>query len=288
MASSTYPLSTPRRRNWKTELYTNLSRVILILVCAFTLLPLLWVFLSAFSNSPSLYSATLIPKTLTLDHFKDLFVDTEFALWLKNSAIVCLGGSTLAMFLTVSMAYAFSRFKFWGRKNGLIVLILIQMLPTTVTIVAIYRMLDLLNLIDNLFGLILIYAGTTIPFNAWLMRGYFDSIPHEMEEAAYVDGANRFQAFIQIALPMCLPMAVVVFIFNLIAFYNDYILASIILSGTDHYTIALGLRFFDQQYAANWSMFAAASLLGCLPIMIIFYSLQKYLVQGLTKGAIKG
>jgi ABC-type maltose transport system permease subunit len=83
-------------------------------------------------------------------------------------------------------------------------------------------------------------------------------------------------------------MAVVVFIFNLIAFYNDYILASIILSGTDHYTIALGLRFFDQQYAANWSMFAAASLLGCLPIMIIFYSLQKYLVQGLTKGAIKG
>lgn len=277
-----------RRRPWRQVLTVNLSRLVLIIACALTLLPILWVLTSSFSNTPSLFSATLIPQKLTLKHYANLFVKTDFLAWLKNSLIVCGSGSLLGLFLTISMAYAFSRFRFWGRRYGLLALILVQMLPATATIVAIYRLLQLIGGLNHLWGLMLVYGGTTIPFNAWLMRGYFDSIPQEMEEAAYVDGATRWQAFWQIALPLCTPMAAVIFIFNLIAFYNDYLLASIVLTGKTNYTIALGLRFFTAPYAANWAMFAATSILACLPITIVFYSLQRFLVQGLTRGALKG
>jgi arabinogalactan oligomer/maltooligosaccharide transport system permease protein len=162
------------------------------------------------------------------------------------------------------------------------------MLPATATIVAIYQVLQHLHLLNKLIGLILVYGGFSIPFNAWLMRGYFDSIPRDLDESAYIDGANEWQTFIKIALPLAMPMVVVVFIFNMISFFNDYLLVSIVMSGNEHYTIALGMRFFTQAYAANWSMFAAGAILACIPIMIIFYALQKYLVQGLVNGAIKG
>jgi arabinogalactan oligomer/maltooligosaccharide transport system permease protein len=207
---------------------------------------------------------------------------------MKNSVIACLGGSLLSLFFTITMAYAFSRFKFAGRRYGLLVLILIQMLPATATIVAIYQVLQHLDLLNKMVGLILVYGGFSIPFNAWLMRGYFDSIPRDLDESAYIDGANEWQTFTKIALPLAMPMVVVVFIFNMISFFNDYLLVSIVMSGNENYTVALGMRFFTQAYAANWSMFAAGAILACLPIMIIFYALQRFLVQGLVNGAIKG
>jgi arabinogalactan oligomer/maltooligosaccharide transport system permease protein len=252
------------------------------------LFPIIWMASASISKGSSLFSSSIFPEKITFANYINLFHKTKFLKWLRNSGIVTLMGSLLAMSETTTMAYAFSRFKFKGKKNGLMILILLQMLPSTVTIVALYKLAVFVNVQNTFLGLILIYAGTTIPFNAWLMRGYFDSIPYEIEESAYLDGANHWQAFIKIAFPLCLPMIVVVFLFNLISFYNDYYLASIILSGNEMYTVALGMRFFTQPYAENWSMFAAASVLSCLPIVIIFYSLQKYLVQGLTKGAIKG
>jgi arabinogalactan oligomer/maltooligosaccharide transport system permease protein len=265
-----------------------LKRLVLILACLFVLVPVLFVVNASFGKSTSLYSSTFIPKAISLKHYANLFTRTDFWLWMKNSAIVSFGGSICAVAFTVSMGYAFSRFHFKGRRYGLLMLILVQMVPSSVMIVAIYRMLVFMKLTNNPLGLILIYAGTSIPFNAWLMRGYFDSISCELEESAYIDGASTWQAFTKIALPLASPMIAVVFIFNLIAFYNDYILASIVMLGKQNYTVALGLRFFQAPYAANWAMFAAASVIACLPITIVFYSLQRFLVEGLTKGALKG
>ncbi len=277
-----------KRIRWRDMISVNLMRVVLIAACLLTIFPLLWVATSSFNIGTSLYSSTLIPRKVTLMHYVNLFRKTSLAIWMKNSAIACIGGSLLALSLTVTMAYAFSRFRFWGRRYGLLALILIQMLPSAAIIVALFRILQALRLLNTFLGLILVYGGTTIPFNAWLMRGYFDSIPRELEESAYIDGATHWQAFIRIAMPLAMPMVAVTFMFNLITFYNDYILASIVLTGKQNYTVALGLRFFQAPYASNWSLFAAASILGSIPIALIFYSLQRFLVEGLTKGALKG
>ena len=278
----------PLSRKTKTAITTNICRLLLIITCVLVLFPLAWVVSSSFSKGVSLFSSSIFPKIFTLDNYIKLFNKTDFLYWIKNSAIACLGGSLLAVFFTVTMAYAFSRFKFKGKKNGLLALLLVQMLPSTATIVGIYQILHHMDLINKLPGLILIYGGLTIPFNAWLMRGYFNSIPKDLDESAYIDGASSWQAFTRITLPLAIPMVVVIFIFNLVTFYNEYIFVSIVMSGSKHYTVALGMRFFTQAYASNWSMFSATAVLACIPILLIFYFLQKYLVQGLTQGAIKG
>lgn len=272
----------------KKSLSIILCRIVLIMACLGVLFPLFWIFSASFSARASLFASSLVPKSLSLLHYQRLLTNTDFILWVRNSAFVCLGGSLLALVFTVPMAYAFCRFRFWGKRYGLLILILLQILPATATIVAIYKVIQWIGLLNRFSGLILVYAGTTIPFNAWLMRGYFESIPRDIEESAYIDGATRWVAFLKIALPLALPMVVVVFIFNLITFYNDYLLASIILSGKQNYTIALGMRFFDQPYATNWGMFSAASVLACLPIGIVFYSAQRFLITGLLSGAIRG
>lgn len=265
-----------------------LMRLVLWVACGLTILPILFVFNSSISNTTSLFSSTLIPQSVTLQNYINLFAETDFLGWLKTTLITSIGGSLLGLALTLTMGYAFSRFQFPGRRYGLLVLIMVQMIPSAVMIVAIYRILLWLDLLNNNIGLILVYSGITIPVNSWLMRGYFNSISREIEEAAYIDGATRFGAFLRIALPLASPMIAVVFIFNLISFYNDYLFASIVMLGRNHYTVSLGLRFFNAPYAANWSMFAAASIVACLPVAIIFYALQRYLVEGLTRGAMKG
>lgn len=275
-------------RKTTTFISTLFCRLLLIIACLCTLFPIYWIVIASFGKSASLFSSSLIPSAFTLENYKNLLLKTDFLVWMKNSAIACLGGSLLALLFTITMAYSFSRFKFVGRHYGLLALILIQMLPSTATIVAIYQVLKSMHLINKIIGLVLVYGGFSIPFNAWLMRGYFDSIPRDLDESAYMDGANEWQAFTKISLPLATPMVMVIFIFNMISFFNDYLLACIIMNGKENYTVALGMRFFTQAYASNWSMFAAGSILACLPIMIIFYCLQNFLVQGLVQGAIKG
>ncbi|HEY5159224.1 MAG TPA: sugar ABC transporter permease [Anaerolineales bacterium] len=282
------PNPPPHSTRWQDTLTLFVIRLVLILICIITVAPIALIVSASFNTSSSLFSSHLIPTHPTLANFTRLFEKTSFLLWMKNSAIVCLGGSLLALALSVSMGYAFARIRFYGRRYGLLALILIQMLPSSVMIVAIYRLLQAIGQLNQYSGLILVYGGLTVPFNAWLMRGYFNSIPHELEESAYIDGAGIWQAFVSVALPLATPMIAVVFIFNLIGFFNDYILASIVFTGNQYYTVALGMRFFQNPYAGNWTMFAAGALLASLPITIIFYSLQRFLVEGLTRGALKG
>lgn len=279
----------------KRSLLLGLNRLVLVIACLLTLFPALWVVAASFSQGVSLYSGGLLPAKLTLDNYRQLFFrdghlgGTDFLLWMKNSLIICLPASLLGVGLTTTMAYAFSRFRFAGRRFGLLVLVLLQMFPAIMSIIALFRLLQVLGLLDKLLGLIIVYGCSSIGFNTWLLKGYLESIPRDLEEAAYIDGATYWQAFTRVVLPLATPMLVVVFFFNFIGFFQEYLLASVILFRPELRPIALGMRFYiTGKFSQNWTGFSAASIVASLPILIIFFALQKFIVEGLTKGALKG
>ncbi|MFW6190548.1 MAG: sugar ABC transporter permease, partial [Candidatus Bipolaricaulota bacterium] len=198
-------------------------------------------------------------------------------------------------FMCALGSYAFSRFRFTGRRTGLLGLLLIQMFPQMLAMVAIYALL--LNLgsfipwagLNTHLGLLMVYLGGALGFNTWLMKGYFDSIPHSLEESAQVDGASHFQAFVRIILPLARPILTVIFILTVISVYSDFILASILLQDSSKYTLAVGLKLFIfNNYDARWGIFAAAAIIGAIPIVVIFLALQDQLISGLTQGSVKG
>jgi ABC-type maltose transport system permease subunit len=244
----------------------------------------------------SLFTQKLIPDQITFDNYHKLFTQTKFWTWMQNTLIVCCFSTALALFVTVTAGYAFSRMSFFGRKWGLATMIIIQMFPAAMAMVAIYKLLLFLSRmtgglvgLNTLPGLILVYAGGGIPFNTWIIKGYLDGLPKELEESAYIDGATQTQTFVKIILPLMMPILAVVTIFNFIGPYADFLFPSIVMTGEDQFTLAVGMRaFISGSFSTNWSQFAAASIIGALPVMTIFFSFQKFLVEGLTKGALKG
>ncbi len=218
-----------------------------------------------------------------------------FMRWLLNSVIVASSAAVITVLLSAFMAYPFSRFRFVGRKYGLIGLLLVQMFPTMMAMVALYLLLNFIGKffpplgLNTLGGLAFLYIGGGIAFNAWLIKGFFDAIPHELEEAAMVDGATRFQTFWRIILPLSAPVLAVTTILGFVGNYGDYILASIVLTGINHYTYAVGLQTFSTgAYSTNWGLMTAAALIGMVPILAIFLGLQRFIVGGLTQGSVKG
>lgn len=272
-------------------IYTGLIFALIVV-----LFPVYWVFLASLKEGGSLFSQDLFPKTLTWDNYRKLFTETHFFLWMKNTLILCFFSSFLALIVTVTAGYAFSRMNFKGRKWGLMTMIIIQMFPAAMAMVAIYKLLLYLsNLtggmigLNTISGLVLVYAGGGIPFNTWIIKGYLDGLPKELEESAYIDGATQTQTFIKIILPLMMPILAVVTIFNFIGPYADFLFPSIVLTGETQFTLAVGMRsFIAGSFSTHWSQFAAASIVGALPILVIFFSMQRFLVEGLTKGALKG
>lgn len=264
---------------------------------AFALFPVVWIISASINPGGTLYGQRLIPKNPTLDHYKVLFTDKRypFVLWLWNSIEVSVTASLITVFLCALASYAFSRFHFRGRRTGLLTLLLIQMFPVMLAFVALYLLLLWIGKylpfmgLNTHPGLILVYLGGALGFNTWLMKGYFDTIPHELEEAALIDGATRFQTFMKIIIPLARPILTVIFILTFIGDYSEYLLASIILTGTKRYTLAVGLNLFiTSDYARHWGTFAAAAIIGSLPVLFLFFSLQKQIISGLTGGGVKG
>ena len=270
---------------------------VLMLFVAFALFPILWVISASFNPANTLVGQRLIPSNVCLANYKELFTSEQYpiALWIRNSVVIGLITSTLVVVLTSFAAYAFSRFRFKGRRTGLFASLLIQVFPQMLAAVSIYllvlsigRLVPALG-INTHAGLILVYLGGAMGVNAWLMKGYFDTIPNSLEESAMIDGASPFQAFYMIIIPLARPILAVIFLLQFIATYSEFILASVLISSSEKYTLAVGLQMFiHDQYASRWGVFAAASVLGALPIVLLFMFLQKYLVSGLTHGAVKG
>ncbi|BBJ29020.1 sugar ABC transporter permease [Athalassotoga saccharophila] len=215
--------------------------------------------------------------------------------WLLNSIIVSGSAAVITVFLSALMAYPFSRLRFRGRKYGLIGILLIQMFPTMMAMVALYLLLNFIGKffpflgLNTLGGLTFLYIGGGIAFNSWLIKGFFDTIPMELEEAAMVDGATRYQTFWRIILPLSAPVLAVTMILGFIGNYGDYILASIVMTGLNNYTFAVGLQTFSTgAYSTNWGLMTTAALIGMIPILVLFLSLQRFIVGGLTQGSVKG
>ena len=277
----------------KRQKYIRLTLTYLVILAMFTIIiyPLLWIVGSSFNPGQSLSGSSIIPKNATLAHYKELFdIDqSNYLYWYWNSLKV----SVLTMLFTVILvsltAYSFSRYRFIGRKNSLMTFLILQMIPNFAALIAIFILALLTGLLDTHLGLILVYVGGAIPMNTWLMKGYLDTIPKELDESAKMDGAGHLRIFFQIVMPLATPIIAVVALFAFIAPFGDFILARILLRSEEKYTLAVGLYdMVAKQFGAEFTTFAAGAVLIAVPIAILFLSFQKYFVSGLTAGGTKG
>ncbi len=261
----------------------------------FALVPILFVTSAAFNPLGTLSSTSLIPSQFGLANFTNLINNTAFPNWFFNSILISGLSTLLAVTLATFAAYAFSRYRFSGRRPGLLFLLIVQMFPAFLAIVVIYlmftRITDLYPPIgfNTPWGLTLLYLGGALGVNTWLIKGFFDTVPKELDESAKVDGASHTTTFRQIILPLVTPILVVVGLLAFIASINEYIMASVFLTQNDTKTLAVGLfGLVAGERNANFGMFAAGTLLTAIPTVILFYSMQGYIAGGLTSGAVKG
>ncbi len=269
-----------RRRLW-------ISRIVLWIVIIMVLFPAVWIVMSSFSAGDSFFLSSLFPEKLSLVHYKELFKETDFLVWVWNSLKLCFIVAIIQLILTSLAAYAFARMRFTGRKYGLMTLLVLQVFPNSMAVAGYYIIIYKFGLVDNSAALIFVLAGGSA-YNIWLLKSYIDSIPIALDEAAMIDGAGRFQIFYMIILPLALPQLVVIFLFSFIATYSEYVITSVFLQTPGKMTLALGLQsFITNQFAAHWTMFSAAAVLSSVPIMVIFMLLQKYIQNGLVSGGVK-
>lgn len=277
--------------------------VIAAILIFFAVFPVLWIISASFSSSQSLSTQTLIPSRVSFINYQRLFGldpnyrfgDLVYQKWIFNSVKVSTISTLLSIAITTMAAYAFSRMRFAGRVTLLKAILLIQVFPTLVTIVAVYvlvfqvgEVIPALGL-NTHAGLIMVYLGGSMGINIWLMKGFLDTIPRAIDESGMVDGASHFQIFYHLLLPLLRPILVVIGILSFIGTYGDFILARILLNDVDKYTLMVGLQIFTAgQFDQKWGVFAAGALLGALPIMIIYLALQDQIMGGLTAGAVKG
>lgn len=279
--------------NKKTK--NRISQVIMytliIIMAVIIFYPLLWTLGISLNPGTSLYSASMIPEDWSFEHYVWLFTDprSDYLTWYKNTLFVAFATSILAVIFVTLTAYAFSRYRFVGRKYGLYAFLILQMFPVLMAMVAIYILLNQVSLLDTLWGLILVYVGGAIPMNAFLVKGYFDTIPRELDDSAKMDGAGHFRIFFTIMLPLAKPIIAVVALFNFMAPFMDFILPRIVLRSSENYTLALGLfNMVNDAFANQFTRFAAGSILIAIPIAIVFLFLQRYLISGLMSGSTKG
>jgi len=234
-------------------------------------IPILIIVLVSFSRGGELYAGTLLPAKFVLDHYRSLFLETDFLIWMKNSLIVSVMTAFLAILFSSIGAYVLSRYIFTGKKIAISTLMIIQLFPGVMSLVALYKIFQLFHLLNTYFSLILIYLGGAIPFTTSMLIGFYNTVPRSMEDAARLDGANMIEVYTRIIVPMSLPILLVCFAFNFIAAYSDFLLAAVIITDAHRYTLALGLRsFLEGDFSTNWPIFSAAALIGAIPIIGMF------------------
>lgn len=283
-----------RKPGAASNLWKHLYCWVLILVDLF---PIYIVVISAFDPTGSLASSSLIPKHWDWKNFQTLFNNpaVPFPTWVWNSIYIAAITAVLSVVIGAAAAFALSRLKFKGRRLTLNAILLVQVFPAFLALAAIYALMERVYVVFPAFGLgstgglILIYLGGAMGVNAWLLKGFLDSIPSDLDEAAAIDGASSMQTFWLIVAPLMAPVLAVVAVLSFIGTFNEFVLASFFLTDVNQRTVAVGLQaFVGAQYGQNWGPFAAGSLLASIPMVILFLSFQRYIVSGLTGGATKG
>ncbi|MBN2001926.1 MAG: sugar ABC transporter permease [Anaerolineae bacterium] len=271
--------------------------IIALFLIIFSIFPILWVISASLNPTGSLATQKLIPANVGLGNYHTLLTSGEFPFWkwFGNSVKIALITSVLSLAITTIAAYAFSRFRFRGRKLMLKGILLIQVFPALLALVATFLMIsqigDVIPFVglNTHAGLILVYLGGAMGINIWLMKGFLDTIPRDIDESAMVEGATDWQIFTQLIFPLLRPILTVITITNYIGTYNEFVLARVLLKSNEQYTLMVGLQIFaGAQFDQRWGVFAAGALMGALPIMIIYLALQDQIVGGLTQGAVKG
>mgnify|MGYP000017527735 CR=1 FL=1 len=293
---------TQTQKNMLADIATH---IILIIACIIMIFPVFWVVSTSFKTQEEIESSniSLIPRNFTLsnyDHILNGMVQRVeqrgqepydvnlFWTWARNSIVIALVTTLIGVLLAASCAYALSRFKFSGRRLVMISFLLTQMFPGAILIVPLYNMLNDWGLLNTWPGLVLAYCTVALPFSVWMLKGFFDAIPYDLEEAAIVDGCTPFGAYWRIALPLTLPGIAVVGFFNFMTAWNEFMMALTFMTGETNKTLPVGLRNFVFQFNTDWHYMAAGSVLVTIPVMIGFFYAQRYLISGLTAGGVKG
>jgi arabinogalactan oligomer/maltooligosaccharide transport system permease protein len=286
------------------QLPHGLLHAFLLVTVLYTVYPVLWVISIALSGKQSLAIADLPPDPSWTDrlravvpwptrfsaaNFVSVMTDQPFARWMLNSAIVSVCATVVGVMLACTAAYAFSRFRFPGRRAGMMSFLVSQMFPGTLTLIPLYIIIvQVLGLGSTRLGLVIVYATTSVPFSVWMLKGYFDTIPKELEEAAVIEGAGPGTIFWRIVLPLAKPAIAITALFSFMTGWNEFILAATFMDQEAMYTAPVGLRFFVGGFQQQWGYFAAGSIIVSVPVVLLFFYLQKYLVSGLTAGSVKG
>lgn len=267
---------------------TTVTYLILIVVCFIFLFPCLWLILASFSKSGSIYSFDgFFPSAYSLDTFRNLFTDTEmynYPQWFRNTLFIAVMSCLIGTFLVILTAYTMSRFQFKGRKLIMKTTLILGMFPSFMGMIAVYIIMTQFGLINKMWGLILIYSAGA-PMGYLTQKGFFDTIPSSIDEAARIDGATNFQVFLKINLPLSMPIIVYTALSSFTFPWSDFILPKLLLKEKDLYTVAVGLMSLGD---TEFSRFAAGSVFIAVPIVILYFCLMKFFVNGMTAGAVKG
>ncbi|MCD7766187.1 MAG: ABC transporter permease subunit [Lachnospiraceae bacterium] len=268
-----------------------LLNLFFIVICLVTMVPVFYTLSVSFNGQNSLLTSqfSFIPKDFTLDNYREVLFGEDIIRWFGNTVFLAFTTVALSLLVAIPAAYCFSRKRFPGRKTILRGLVLLNSFPSILSMFALYRLLRPMGLINNRVGLILIYTGTMEVFSLWNMKGYFDSIPVEIEEAAKIDGANAIQVVCRIVMPLARPSIIVTALMVLIYVWNEYIYSTTFMTGEVNYTLAAGLYALQAtEMQGSWPVFSAAAIVVSLPVLIIFFACQKYMTSGLTAGGVKG
>lgn len=284
------------RQSKKTRFRINLAikYIVAAFVLTFSLFPILWTISASFNPTSSVSAQTLIPDPITFKHYEAILKE-PFWLWMWNSFYIATISAILVGIITLMAAYAFSRFRWIGRSQLLLLILLIQVFPAILAMVALFSILQQFGQyvpplgLNTHGGLILIYMGGAMGINVWLMKGFFDSVPREIDESGKVDGASDWQIFWRLLFPLVRPILVVSMILTFFGVYSDYLMPRVMITAADKFTLMLGLQtFIGDNYSQDWGPFAAGAVMGAIPMVAMYLILQDYIVGGLTAGSVKG
>lgn len=276
---------------------TIIIHVTLIIACIIAVYPVLRVVTISLRPNDTLLTTSLriIPENATFDNYKEVLFgnvaksrNSDFFLWLWNSLSIVSVTSVISMLLAAVSAYAFSRFRFPGRATGLVFLLTTQMIPAGMLLLPLFIMLAKLKMINTSLGLIIAYSVTAVPLTIWTLKGYYDTIPVDLEEAALIDGASRITVFTRIIIPLSTPALAIAFLFSFMGGWSEYLVARVVLQINETYTWPLGIFNYAQQFTVSWGKFSAASVMIAIPVMGLFLYSSKWLISGMTLGSVKG
>jgi arabinogalactan oligomer/maltooligosaccharide transport system permease protein len=268
----------------------SFSYIILTLFSIFSIYPILQVFSISIRPGDRLLSKSLaiIPENATFHTYYELFFNQPFLRWLTNSLLISVAVTVVGVTLAATAGYAFSRYKFVGRNTAMVGLITTQMFPATMLLLPLFIMLIKIGAYDSYFGLIIAYSATALPFTIWQMKGYYDTIPISLEEAANIDGCSQFNTFWQIILPLSTPALAITALFSFMTAWSEYLVAAVLIQDKNLFTLPLGLKLFQSAMQTSWGLYSAGAVVVSIPVILVFLFLSRWLVSGLTLGSVKG